>query len=826
MKRLLLAALVALVALGGLAQARTGAWVDEVVFFEEPTAAKAVEMVRTGAADVFTFGISTPALVKTITETLGYEVSYGSYNEISFNPYGPEFKDGRLNPFAVPRIREAMNWLIDRDFIVDEYYAGVAGIARFFPITPSFPDYAKLADVARRIELEYAYDFDRARAIITEEMGKLGATLVGGKWHYKGAPVVIIMVIRLEDERLQIGDYVADQLEAIGFTTSRVYLPAAPASAVWLAGDPKAGLFHVYTGGWVTTVVDRDQADGWNFFYTPRGLPGRPLWEAYKPDPVHDALWEDLFLGRYTTAQQRLDMMAQALEYGMKDSVRVWVTNRVAYFAKDKKIAVASDLAGGVYGAWLWSRTLQWRGRVGGTVLMAQTSMLTEPWNPIGGSNWIFDQMIIRGTTDYATLPDPFTGLYWPQNVARVDLTIIEGQPSFLTLELGKDFGGGLTGWVTQKFAPEIVVPRDAWSDWDAKAQTFITADQRFGGKATARSKAVVTYPKAVFDRLWHDGSKMSLGDMVLAFIMAFDRAKEESAIYDAGVVPAFTTFMKHFKGLKIISTSPDLVFEVYTDLVFLDAEITAASRAAYLWPTYSFGPGPWHTLALGIQAEGAGKLAFGTAKAKARGVEWMSYIAGPSLAIMNDYLKENVATGYIPYAPTLGKYITAAEATARYANLTKWFADRGHLYVANGPLYVDSVRTVEKVVVTRRFPGFTDPATKWVVFAEPKIAQVALTGPTTIRAGTAMDITVNITFKDEPYPLVQLEFVKYLLFDGAGNIVATGEGTPVKDGQYVIKLTGDMTKGLVGACKVEVVVASKVVGMPSFASFSFVVTK
>jgi len=825
MKKLLVAALMLAVAFGGLAQ-RTGAWVDEVVFFEEPSHPKGVEMVRTGAADVYTFGISAPALVRTIVENVGYEKAYGLFVEISFNPFGPRYRDGRLNPFSVPRVREAMNWLTDRDFLVAEFYGGVAGMPRFFPITPTFPDYAKLADVARRLELEYAYDFERGKAVIAEEMVKLGATLVGGKWHDGGQPVIVKVLIRPEDERLQIGDYVADQLERIGFTTVRDYKRAAEASPIWFAGDPALGLFDVYTGGWITTVVDRDQADNWDFFYTKRGLPGRPLWEAYTPDPVHDKLWEDLSMNRFATEEERLEMMGRALEYGMKDSVRIFVTNRVGHFARNKDISVAADLAGGISGAWLWSRTLRWRDRVGGTVLMGQTSMLTEPWNPLGGSNWIFDQMIIRGTTDYATLPDPFTGLPWPQNVARAEVFVLKGVPSLLTLREGVDFGGGLRGWITQTFMDEIVVPGDAWADWDAKTQTFITADQRFGGRTTARSMVRVTYPASVFDRLWHDGSKMTVGDMILAFIIGFDRAKEESAIYDAAVVPAFRTFMGHFKGLRIVRTSPDVVFEVYSDSVFLEAELTAAARAAFLWPTFAFGPGPWHTLTLGIQAEAAGRLAFSTGQARARGVEQTSYIAGPSLVILNEYLSANAGTGFFPYAPTLGRFITAAEANARWANLAKWSADRGHLFVSNGPLFVDSVRTVEKVVVTRRFPGFTDPAGKWAVFGEPKLAEVAVTGRPTIRAGEATDITVNIMFRDEPYPLVQLDFVRFLLFDGVGNIVATGEGTPVRDGQYVIRLTADQTRGLVGACKVEVVVASKVVAIPTFASFSFVVTR
>ena len=48
--------------------------------------------------------------------------AFGSYNEMTFNP--AEFADGRLNPFTSPKIREAMNWLMDRNYIVQEIYGG------------------------------------------------------------------------------------------------------------------------------------------------------------------------------------------------------------------------------------------------------------------------------------------------------------------------------------------------------------------------------------------------------------------------------------------------------------------------------------------------------------------------------------------------------------------------------------------------------------------------------------------------------------------------------------------------------------------------------
>src|SRR5690606_16906070 len=280
--------LVVTLAAGAGAQVRTGAWVDEVIVTEEASPAAAITRLEAGEFDLYAFALSDATLLQRVeaSPVLAYSRSFGSSNELTFNPYGPEFNDGRLNPFWVARIREAMNWLIDRDYIVEELMAGMA-VPKHFPITSAFPDYARYADTARALELKYAYDPERARRIIAEEMEKLGAQLIDGVWHYKGQPVEIIVLIRIEDERRAIGDYVASQLEDVGFVVQRLYRSATDAAPLWQSADAAEGRMHIYTGAWVTTAIVRDQAHNFDVFYTPRGY-ATPLWMAYQPSPEFD----------------------------------------------------------------------------------------------------------------------------------------------------------------------------------------------------------------------------------------------------------------------------------------------------------------------------------------------------------------------------------------------------------------------------------------------------------------------------------------------------------------------------------------------------------
>jgi peptide/nickel transport system substrate-binding protein len=127
-------------------------------------------------------------------------------------------------------------------------------------------------------------------------------------------------------------------------------------------------------------------------------------------------------------------------------------------------------------------------------------------------------------------------------------------------------------------------------------------------------------------------------------------------------------------------------------------------------------------------------------------------------------------------------------------------------------------------VVVLKRFEAFPDPAEKWARFAEPQIATVEVSSPAPVlKLGAPWDFLVEITFKDQPYALKDIDFVTYLLFDAEGNLVLSGRAEPVRDGLFVVTVPAAETKKLpVGSIRIEVAVASKIVAIPSFASATF----
>src|SRR3990170_1635687 len=731
---------------------RKGGWLDEIVF-SVVSAESALTQLEAGAIDIYANGLSSSDLVAMNDAGLPYETASGLYYDMLYNPVGPEFTDGRLNPFSSRKVREATNWLFDRDYINQEVYAGGA-LAKYFAITTQFPDYADLADVARKLESFYAYNFDKAKEVIDAEMEAMGATLVDGKWNYKDAPVTLIFIIRNDSDgtRLPIGEYVAAQFEALGFTVDRQLKKGSEASPIWIGSDPVEGQWHMYTAAWSATVLDRDQSNIFQEMYLNSSAQGIPAFLDNVSDPEFKELGDRLASADFATVEERHDMMARALELSLQDSLQVFLIDGKQYVPHVEGLVATADLAAGVEGSQIYPHTMRWADQEGGTVRWATQDLFAEPWNPVAGSNWSFDKGVIRAVTGNDVVYDPFTGLVWPLRLESADVVIKQGLPVTKTLD-----------WVNLSFEAEFV----------------------------------------------------------MAMIMTFDRSKPESAIYDEQSVPTFDVFMSQFKGMKIVSTDP-LVVDYYTDTYSLDAELSIPA----IWPVYpnNVEESDWGFIAIANAAEAGGELAYSVDKALANEVEQTSYIGGPSLEILAKYLDTAIAEQTIPYAPTLGEFLTAEEAVARYEALKAWYGEHGHFKIGTGPYFIDQAFLTEKTATVKHFADYPDLADRWAGWSTPKLATVELDGPGQVKIGEEATFDVFITFNDEPYATDEIKMVKFLLYNASNEIVKVAEAVAVEDGQYSIVLDAATTAALAaGSNKLEVAVVPLTVSQPTFMSIEFV---
>ncbi|HXQ37169.1 MAG TPA: hypothetical protein VN843_24380, partial [Anaerolineales bacterium] len=617
-------------------------------------------------------------------------------------------------------------------------------------------------------------------------------------------------------------DYVSNQLESIGFTVDRQYKTSSEAFPIWQGTTAADGQWTLYTAGYIPSGLAslRDERGNIQQSYLNTSVQASEPFISNVSDPELQQLGDDLANGNFTTKEERDEMMRRALELSMEDSLFVWVIDQQQYAPFGDNVQVTYDLATGPESTNVGPYNLRFKDQEGGTMKIGTNDLFTQPWNTVAGSNWVWDAHVMRmttmGTSNFiggaGLMADPYTGLAYPQRIESAELTYKEGLPINQSLD-----------WLTVTAVPQVDVPEDAWADWNASEQRFVTAAERFPDGATANIMSRVIYPADLFDTVkWHDGSPISVADFVMSIIEGFDPAKPESAIYDESLALSIDAGLQSFKGIRITSTDP-LTIEYYTDSYNSDAELNILP----LWPDSPFGlsgENSWPVLAISNLAEANGELAYTQDKADNAQIENTSWVGGPSLEILAKYLDQAASESYIPFEATLGQYITKEDADQRYANLKQWYEDHGHFWVGTGPYYLDQVFTTEKTAVLKNNEEFVDMADRWAAFSEPKLATTVLDGPGQVKVGEEAVFDATINFKDQPYPQADIARVKYILYDATGEVVTVGDATAVADGQYQVTLGSDVTSNLpTGSARLEVAVVPISVAIPSFTSFDFV---
>ena len=717
----------------------TGAMIGCIILSEEKSTAASVAKMIIGDVGLHAQpGVNRAEIFDAIVAAgLPYRWSYGSYRDLRYNPVGPIFSGtGKFNPFHYPTVREAMNYLIDRDEIVGEILKGLGE-----PITAmgakSFPEsqqrYPHLVDA---IETKYAYVPGKGETELAAALNAIPdveKNVVTGKWEYLGTPIEVRLLSRsdLAPWSLGGGDYVAGRLADAGFTVITQYATSGEAAPLWLLGDPNAGLWNVYTGGWGIPGIPRDQGSSPAGMQTQYWYPV-PLFAAYEAqmdvwDPTYRTTIDKLRDRDFADLAEREALFTTALWGQAEFAAQTLVCDMASVTPYNYDLDLIINLSYGTGEG--WTRALHFKDALGeprwaDELFVEMESLMVNPWNPVDGSNWTYDLTIARdAVTESGLLQHPLTGLGHALQIASAEVTIGDGRPV--------GFSEGQPAWMTSfnvlPVGTKITVPDGAWADWDAATNQWITVAERFPVPAdrTALRKSVVTYPAGMLDGAvpMHDGSTLSLADFVTSFLVgSFAQAKPASPIYDPARVSAHTGFMATFRGWEILSVEP-LTIAFYSNFWQLDPEANVAT----MFPAWKQGgSNPWHMIALGWAADAAGELAFGSAKATTGGVQWMDFTKGPSLPILKAKLDIfNANPTQVPYFTYFTDLYTAwglgsyqDEVVERMANLDAWYDEREHFWVDMGLYYVADVFGVDKTVVLCRFEDHPDPSDRWLAWA------------------------------------------------------------------------------------------------------------
>ena len=220
------------------AEPQKGPALDEIIIEKRQSGDVGLEDVATGKLDLYLRPLS-PSLYLDIPEEWKENLTLikctSGFNALIFNPVHDEDNpyvvtvNGKqyFNLFAIRKVRFAINFILSRRYLVDEVY--LAGKEMYGLPLPSNPMSESVEDVYAKYGFTPDGNEDLALQMIADAMERAASEL-GGRlekiedasapagfwWYFDGEPVSVIFLIRIEDERYELGHYVADKLEKSG----------------------------------------------------------------------------------------------------------------------------------------------------------------------------------------------------------------------------------------------------------------------------------------------------------------------------------------------------------------------------------------------------------------------------------------------------------------------------------------------------------------------------------------------------------------------------------------------------------------------------------
>jgi peptide/nickel transport system substrate-binding protein len=718
--KLMLVVILALFILGSkISFGEKGTYFDKVEFIQYSDDNTAIEEVKNGHLDIYYQAIPSDRLDPQTKEDLNVFQSTGTEYSLLINPAPSD----KFNPFSIREVRYALNYLVDRNLIVDEIMGGY-GSPMISAYKPYDPDY--LLILGELQSFDFRYDPSLAQQIISDALTKAGAQKINGQWYYASKPIEITIFIRNDDQiRKSIGEVLASQLQQVGFVVKKDYGDLSKAFSEVYGTNPSDMKWNIYTEAYSMSGFVRYDSVITAQMYSPwfSNMPGfnNPEYWNYKDDYV-DSLSKAIFVGNFTSAGERADLIKKAVGEGIRESVRIFLAAKVDQFIANKKVdGLIND-----FGAGITSRFTPINARDGSNTLTVGVKEIYQgSWNPIAGLTDSYSQQIWGAVTDPGDFKNPFTGLTIPVR----------------------------TSWEVQTAGPygKLDVPSDAIR-WDPQQQKWVQVGS--GIKSTSK----VTFHLKFSN--WHNGQPMDMNDVLYGIYFLYQWGSDnaqESKTFDSEFSPKANQAAKTLIGVRVIDND---TIEVYEDYWHFDkAEI---ADSAQVWPSM-----PWEIMYAMEKSVIDGKLAFSRSDAVSKNVDWLSLLVPKDANVIKENLVDFGKNRAVPIA--LSSVATTSYCDSRYASSVSWIEEHGHAVISNGPFYVDSYSPEARTITIKSFddPSYPFGAGHWKEFEQvtlPKIEKINV--PNVVPIGKDLDIQASVTPRSNVY---------YYFINAQGKIVDQG---------------------------------------------------
>lgn len=741
--------------MNALESSQKGAYTDNLQFIQYLDGNIALHDIQAGNLDTYFFRIplETVASISKDPNVKIYEKNAGSFGFL-LNP-APSKNPNILNPFQFKEIRFAVNYLINREFVVDEILNGY-GSVQIDPFGISSPEYEALIPVIE--SYNFKYNPSLAKGIIEKSLISHGATKLDGKWTYNGSPISIKLMIRSDDlPRKSMGEMLANELEKIGFTVQRDYGDLNKANLVVYGKDPQELSWQVYTEGFGgTSQFVRYNPSTAAQMYSPYfgSMPGRgnPSFWNYQNSTL-DKITQSIEFSNFTSEEERNELLRQALTLGIQESVRLFVAQNIDPYAASSSIkGLINDFGAGIS----TSKSLINARSIKNTssINVGVKEVYQGAWNNVGGCNDIYCTNILSLVSDSPTSRNPYTGEVIPLRNEWTNITTM---------------------------GPEkrLAVDNDAvtWNPSDQKWEDV--------GKNTSKSKVTL---HLVYSN-WQNGQAMNKADLIYQLYFPYEwssKINSTDQTYDPEYAQPAQVALKYLRGTKFLNNSTLVSFVDYWH--FDKKEI---ADFASVWAT-----SPWEVNAAIERLVKNGVFAYSRTEATVKNIEWLSLIIPSHAQAIKQELEKMKAEGFVP-APLKGM-VSVDEALKRYDASIKWITEHNHAIIGNGPYEIKNYNPAGRVISLAAFRDSSYPFPKgyWSIYESPKLAKFEkVQYPKIVTRGLPLKISGNVTIGGN---YISNATLTYFIFDKDNHQVTQGTGKWIDDnGNFLIAINGSSTKAM-----------------------------
>jgi peptide/nickel transport system substrate-binding protein len=732
-----------------------GSFIDQARFIHRVDENLALEEVKSGFLDTYFFPIPQEAAnnAKNDPRLKVYDKTAGSLG-FFVNP-APAADPSILNPFQFKEVRYALNYLIDREFVINEILKGY-GNPLIDPFGIYSPEYLNIIGTVE--SFGFRYNPSLASSMISGAMTAAGATNNNGKWEFNGSPVTLKVLIRQDDVKKEsMGELLASELEKIGFTVQRDYGDLNKANIVVYASDPKNLEWQLYTeeiGGTSAFVKYNPIIPAQMYAPWLSGMPGsqNPAYWNYQ-NATLDEVTQKIAFFNFTSEEERNQLVNDAIKMGIQESVRIFVAQKTDPFVSSASVqGLVNDFGAGITSKY---SLLNARSGDGNSSLDIGVKQIHQgSWNTIAGLQDLYSRSIYFMIADSDTFRNPYTG------------EVIS-------------FRSPWTNITTQGPLGKLDVRADSIK-WNQTLQQWVQSGE--GSTATS----MVTFTPLYSN--WHHGIPMDVSDMMYSDYFAYEWGTDsgpEDRTVDPEFTPVAAEALKLSKGTRYVS--PDRI-ESYIDIWHYDEREIADSGVFFVNE-------PWEIAAAAERIVMEGRLAYSRSEAQAKGVGWYDPIVREHADMIKAELQEMKNEQFIPSA--LKDLITVQDAIRRYDASISWIENHGHAIISNGAFYLDNFNVAGGTITINAFRDASYPfeAGHWSNYETPRLADITgVEVPRIVTMGQATPIKVNVQVAGEPSSNAT---VNYFVSNKDGTVVVRGEAQQGSPGQFNIDLTSEMTARL-----------------------------